>query len=236
MRDKIKDKQYFEKVLKKEKADIEMFENIVQKSLQEKGESNRGTRNGYSILINLYQNIINLFYSYGTDLSIIEGYYKKLLFYYSKMWNRKYGYIELIKVFSLAVLFSIKKDDIIVLEKKIINEKFNDFILNVMINKLDTSWENQGLGFEFPGIYECLKKILNSNEPENINLLKYYLQNQWYRIHKECSWFDSHLSENDNYYGYWSFEAGAAVKILGIDDSGLKDIPYYPYDLVHYKE
>ena len=53
MRDKIKDKQYFEKVLKKEKADIEMFENIVQKSLQEKGESNRGTRNGYSILINL---------------------------------------------------------------------------------------------------------------------------------------------------------------------------------------
>ncbi len=25
------------------------------------------------------------------------------------------------------------------------------------------------------------------------------------------------------------------VKILGLDDSSLKDVPYYPYDMVHYK-
>ena len=37
------------------------------------------------------------------------------------------------------------------------------------------------------------------------------------------------------YYGYWSFEAGAIAKILNLDDSNLKDVPYYPYDLVHYK-
>ncbi|MDD7379168.1 MAG: DUF1911 domain-containing protein [Lachnospiraceae bacterium] len=38
------------------------------------------------------------------------------------------------------------------------------------------------------------------------------------------------------YYGYWSFEAGAIAKILNLDDSSLKDVPYYPYDLVHYKK
>ena len=27
----------------------------------------------------------------------------------------------------------------------------------------------------------------------------------------------------------------AIAKILNLDDSNLKDVPYYPYDLVHYK-
>ena len=53
--------------------------------------------------------------------------------------------------------------------------------------------------------------------------MKKYLKG-WYNT--DCEVFEAHKS----------FEAGAAVKILGIDDSGLKDIPYYPYDLVHYKE
>ena len=36
------------------------------------------------------------------------------------------------------------------------------------------------------------------------------------------------------YFCYWSFEVGAVAKILSINDSGLKDVLYYPYDLVHY--
>ncbi len=42
--------------------------------------------------------------------------------------------------------------------------------------------------------------------------------------------------KNKNLYtGYWSFEVGAVAKILGIDDSSLKDVKYYPYDLVHFE-
>ena len=59
--------------------------------------------------------------------------------------------------------------------------------------------------------------------------MKKYLKG-WYNT--DCEVFEAHKSDQKIYYGYWSFEAGAAVKILGIDDSGLKDIPYYPYDLV----
>ena len=29
------------------------------------------------------------------------------------------------------------------------------------------------------------------------------------------------------------FESGTMVKVLGLDDSEWKDVPYYPYDLVH---
>jgi hypothetical protein len=53
---------------------------------------------------------------------------------------------------------------------------------------------------------------------------------------KICAWYDSHKSSKNDYYGYWSFEAGAIAKILNLDDSSLKDVAYYPYDLVHYKK
>ncbi|WP_368135627.1 PoNe immunity protein domain-containing protein, partial [Bacteroides caccae] len=46
---------------------------------------------------------------------------------------------------------------------------------------------------------------------------------------------------NDHKYGivhdgYWSFESGALVKVLGLDDSCLKGLPYYPYDMVHWND
>ncbi len=236
MRDKIKDKQYFEDLLKEEEKNIKMFKSAVQKRMKEKGEADRGVHNGYSILINSYQNLVNLLYSCGADLKTIEDCYKEFLPYYNQMWNRKYGYIELVKVLSLAVLFEIDKGCISELEERLRNDRFDDFLVNVLIKTVDPSWENQGTEFEFPGIYDDLKAILDNKESEQIALLKNYLQNQWYNIHKECSWFNSHLFEHNNYYGYWSFEAGAVAKILHLDDSSLKDVPYYPYDLVHYKE
>jgi len=34
---------------------------------------------------------------------------------------------------------------------------------------------------------------------------------------------------------FWSFDTAALAKILGLDDSALKDNNHYPYDLAHYK-
>ena len=60
-------------------------------------------------------------------------------------------------------------------------------------------------------------------------------QKYWYVGHKNMGWYDIHKAKEKLYYGYWSFEAGAIAKILNLDDSNLKDVQYYPYDLVHYK-
>lgn len=235
MRDKLKDENYFKALIEKEKGNITMFESAVKKAIVENGESDRGVRNGYNILIESYQKIINLFYSYGEDLKTIEEWYRKLLYYYSKMWDREYGYIELIKVLSLAVLFEIDKTEISELAKKLISENFDDYCVNVLIKKIDSSWLNSGTRFEFPQIYDSLKVILDNKEASACALLKEYLQHKWYDIHKECAWYDSHKSSKNLYCGYWSFEAGAVAKILDIDDAGLKNIPYYPFELVHYK-
>jgi len=62
-----------------------------------------------------------------------------------------------------------------------------------------------------------------------------FLNKEFYQRHKGFSFYDHHKSDNNIYYGYWSFEAGAVVKILRLDDTELKGVKYYPYDLVHYR-
>jgi len=62
-------------------------------------------------------------------------------------------------------------------------------------------------------------------------------QKRWYKDLSGCSWHDSHKlndsGQQGGYYGYWSFEAGAAVLLQGIeDDSSLHKYIYYPKDLV----
>ena len=91
MRDRMKDEHYFIILSQKERKNIIMFEDAVKKTTLEKGELDRGTRNGYSILINSYEKEINLLYSLGENLETIEECYKKLLFYYSKMWDTGAG-------------------------------------------------------------------------------------------------------------------------------------------------
>ena len=41
-----------------------------------------------------------------------------------------------------------------------------------------------------------------------------------------------HKRNIDNYVGYWSFEAGAICKIMGLNPEDFKGENYFPYDLV----
>ena len=89
--------------------------------------------------------------------------------------------------------------------------------------------------FSFSDPYEHLKRIIQERNNKE-QLLKDYLQNNWYQGHKEMAWYDIHKAKEKLYYGYWSFESGAIAKILDLDDINLKNVKYYPYDLVHYKK
>ncbi|AOY02198.1 hypothetical protein BJP62_04310 [Jeongeupia sp. USM3] len=64
------------------------------------------------------------------------------------------------------------------------------------------------------------------------HLLQYV--KRWYKTSmKGLPWHDAHLEPNQaGYFGYWCFEAGAAVLLQGLDDSQLREFPYYPKDMV----
>lgn len=233
VRDNIKDEIYFNKCLAETERSIDKFEELLSKVLN-KGENDRGVKSGYIILINKYIAEINLMYSKGEKIFSIRDKYIKLVSLYSKMWCRDYGYIELIRILSLAVLLDIKENEISSLFDKIQEDGFDDYLSNYLILYIKSDWNFESKMFVFSGIYDQLKIIIEETNKSKSLLLENYLTQSWYSNHHDAAWFDSHKSKEDVYYGYWSFEAGAIAKILNIDDSSLKDVPYYPYDLVHY--
>ncbi|MDR3130935.1 MAG: DUF1911 domain-containing protein [Treponema sp.] len=79
--------------------------------------------------------------------------------------------------------------------------------------------------------FEEIETLSKTNKEDATIRLKKYLQKQWLPAN------DTGQSRGKSYHcGYWSFESGAIVKILQLDDVIIKDLNYYPYDMVHWKE
>ncbi len=135
------------------------------------------------------------------------------------------------------MLLNIDKtnSDFELLGKKMKNVSLNDYLVDYLMNYIDFDWELNSKEFYYKGIYEPIRAIIDENDKIiSIKMLKQYLEKQWYEIHSECAWYNSHNSKQDTYYGYWSYEAGAISKILKLNDEELKEKQYYPYDLVHF--
>ena len=233
MRGTWKDDSYFTEKLKKSDADAAYYEALVEKVAAERGENDRGAQMGFAVLCTTYRNRINLLYTAGNRDGEINPCFENLLKYYVKTWEPRESYFDLIKVLSLAVLLDVKAENGLIRELigKIRNAGYQDYLVDLLVGALDPSYESRCPGFRRKNTYQPLKDVVEDAAADAVERLKDYLDNQWYGIHKECAWYGSHKTEL--YYGYWSFEAGAVVKILGLDDAALRDQKYYPYDLVH---
>ncbi len=87
----------------------------------------------------------------------------------------------------------------------------------------------------WPEAYQNLWKAIDPEEPDfaRPHHLKKFLEG-WYKemvteFAAQTGRGDE-LSENSTYVGYWCLEAAAASVAFGIDDSILRDHPYYPKD------
>ncbi|MGN5765002.1 PoNe immunity protein domain-containing protein [Acinetobacter calcoaceticus] len=77
------------------------------------------------------------------------------------------------------------------------------------------------------------KAFCTHDKNKSLHKINEFLK-KWYKDLSAAPWHDSHLSD-DGYFGYWAFEAGAAVYLLEIeDDSSLYQYLYYPKDLVQF--
>lgn len=202
MRDRVKNRAFFESSLSFTNESINDFENIMPQVVGNQGEESQGAKNGYNALVMYYTKKVNLLYSLGALLKIESS-----------------------------------NSNLKILENKIRDAGLNDYLVNYLITFIDSDWELNSNDFYFKGIYEPLKDIINENDKHmSKNMLKKYLENQWYELHNECAWYNSHDSKQGAYYGYWAYEAGAIAKILQLEDKELREQQYYPYDLVHFKE
>lgn len=235
MRSTLKSQGYFKKYLKEECARIERFETVVNNVIAERGENDRGVQSGLRSITGFYFNVFNALYSAGAPLEDLRKFYPRVLNSMKKVWDSESGYVEMLWMISTGIMLEVPQTELQQIDRMVNEDGIKDYLFEFLLrhNKEALGTNNS---FIHCRPYKKLFSVINSpTKEESLELLREYLVNEWYQGHNDTGWHDTHKSKEDIFSGYWSFESGAVVKILELDDSSLKDIPYYPYDMVHYE-
>jgi hypothetical protein len=176
-------------------------------------------------------------YSAGVDISELKKEINPLSSILEKSWRKSNGYVQMVWILSVGIMLEIEDSEFSTLVKLVEKDNPNDFLVDFFIRYRVSSWQGKSDIFMFKRPYQTTQEIISlaqTNKAESLNRLKKYLSKEWYRGHSDTGWYNAHKSKWNIHTGYWSFESGALVKILGLDDSPLKGLPYYPYDMVHW--
>jgi hypothetical protein len=176
-------------------------------------------------------------YSVGVDISELKKEINPILFVMEKSWKKSNGYVQMVWMLSIGIMLEIENGEFSKLVKLVEEDNPNDFLVDFLIRYRVPSWQGKSDGFMFNRPYQTIKEIVSSNDKiKSLDRLKKYLSKEWYRGHSDAGWYNAHKNKWNIHTGYWSFESGALVKILGLDDSSLKGMSYYPYDMVHWAD
>ncbi|MBC1649719.1 PoNi-like cognate immunity protein [Listeria booriae] len=234
IRDTKKDKQYFIDFIQYENQSIKKFKNAVNSVIETRGEDDQGVRSGYNFLLGLHFSKLNALYSSGATLEEIKEFIPEIIDIMEKAWKSESCYVEMVWLLSVGIMLEIPEEQMKRLQEIVKSDGAEDYLLNyLMKNDCGNSVTTSPFLHDVP--YKSLQFVIESDGEVATNLLKQYLSDEWYAGHDDMGWYDSDKSKEDIYSGYWSFESGAIAKIKGLDDTDLKTIEFYPYDLVHYK-
>lgn len=97
----------------------------------------------------------------------------------------------------------------------------------------DFPGKQAGLLHENP--YGILYDALAGSKEDQQKAMQTYLT-RWYESQsiEGCYWRERHSFNPPMHLGYWAFETGMLTVINDLDDSGYRDMPYYPRDMVDY--
>ncbi|WP_254412213.1 PoNe immunity protein domain-containing protein [Dyadobacter diqingensis] len=193
-------------------------------------------------------------YTSGLDITILREEYSKVLDYWPQGWSKNIAnliiegevydqyvlsaYDEMLWMLSLGYLLDVGAGDFNKLVEVIDRDQVKDFLFEFIIgarikDREPIELESYREYFGVPKVFEKLRQAITETEKEKVEkLVKEFVTREWYKNHKDAGWYNSHKSKHDSYFGYWSFETAAVVKIMGLDDSSFKDCQYYPGDLV----
>ena len=147
-------------------------------------------------------------------------------------------YSQMLQMLSLGFLLDIGKDKlqslVDIIDRDSISDNLYEFIIKACfsdrVQKRAEEYDTEQS--VILKVYDKLRKAIETTDKiEASKLLKQFLEKDFY--HKHADFYGLHNKKYNAYYGYWSFEAAAVVKIMGLNDSTFIDNQYYPKDLVH---
>lgn len=230
MRDKIKNLEYFQKIILEDTERINKFQTKLNND-EVKEERILPVK---TKVHDLKLGVLIAKYSKGDNLNSIKKDCVNLFEEWEEVWEAGF-YIKNLWLICLGILLDIGDEKLKCVKTLLQSSGINDWLYNFLLHYQDENRAELETELLFPTVYGTLKKIVDSSIDRR-EMLKEYVKREWYENHKDCGWYDTHKSSQNLYYGYWSFEAGAIAKILQIPDEDLRIEPHYPYDLVHFTD
>lgn len=221
-REYYKDDRYFEDYIICQNKRIDKFSDALNK-LRDGDESKVTQCQRY--LANFYRDLLSAKYSIGASKHEVQRYYLKYLEIVAQCGVSDYA--EMIDILSLAILFDVTIDhDIkVILENTVYDVDSMICILKKILQKHYSIVESNYL--LFPQNYEVFYKFIKGTI-DTKEFLK-FIEEEWYDSCKDFAWYDSHKNKENSYVGYWSWLAGAALKINSVV---VEDIKYVPFELL----
>lgn len=225
VRDNLKSETYFNIFLDEEMARIDKFTSKLENNEVREGQI-------LPVQIKLHNLKLGVFiarYSKGAKVENLIPLYSSLIDSWSAVWSPD-TYVKNLWLFSLGKLLNCDDTQKQCMINMLEQSGVDDLLFNFILGRKNSSKSC----LIHPEIYSELYKAIDSSPDKATLYIKEYVSNIWYRAHKDCGWYDSHKSNQNLYTGYWSFEAAAVAKILGVNDFDMDSIPFYPYDLAHF--
>ena len=216
-----KDDRYFEDYIMCQNKRIEKFTDTLNKLGE--GDSTK-TAQCQRYLANFNRDLMSAKYSIGASRQEVQKLYMK---YLEAVKNSSVAdYAEMVDILSLAILLDVSIENIeCVLKNTAFDADALVSVLKNIIQKKDLATESDDLLFS--EIYGVFYQYIRGNVDKG-KFLK-YMEEEWYDSCKNFSWYDSHKSAENVYVGYWSWLAGAVLKMNTII---VTDRRYIPCDLL----
>ncbi|MDA1957561.1 PoNi-like cognate immunity protein [Bacillus cereus group sp. BcHK114] len=229
--------EYHKEFIEENREEIKSLEEDKKNGIQRYPNDNK------SIILENYlsnfiheMNDIRAMYSLGEDISKMEVYFYNAIDDLEHTGASKVGYIYMLWIISLGILLETDKKNIERLKKIVDKKNMNDAVIDFLLCASDIGYTNMTNRYYKENPYAKTKEIIElaqTDKKEASKRLQVYMEKEWFKGHYDYEWKNAH--KEPGYVGYWSFETAAIVKILGLDDTSLKDNNHYPYDLAHYK-
>lgn len=250
MRDQIKSEIYFLNYIEHQKTAIDKFTLWIDsgKTPVQRIGNVRGSIAEKSIGILLAE------YSIGSDITKLSDTWNYAVNLMEQGWLDRWklrdsrgnvldqyilsAYDEMLWMISLGYLLGVNKGDFLKLVELIDRDQVKDYLFEFIIrakikDRLLLAEESYKDHLGIPSIFSKLRTAAAElGKAKAEQLVKEFITKDWYVNHKDAGWYNSHKIENNAYFGYWSFETAAVVKIMGLDDSSFRDCQYYPKDLL----
>ncbi len=249
MRDKNKNKEYFEGYLSKS---IERHHKRAEKIQAQNLEEEKVVTLNHMMIGSLIGRI-KAIYSSGLEIEQMTPLLIEAIDISSLSWpgNRKFigsegveldqyslgTYDEMLWMLSLGYLLDIPTEHfeklVYIIDQDQVKDKLFEFIISAKIQtRSNLEQESYKNGWKIFGKMREATEVVDKAKAES--LIKVFLEKEWYKEHKNVGWYGNHKGKHDTYSGYWCFEAAAVVAIKGLNDTSFRDNEYYPKDLVDY--